>query len=416
MPPDSGADQAGVAIPAPVSAVVDSPSADRRAHDSNSSLVDVIRAEIERSDGITFERFMDLALYHPVHGYYASRSDRPTRTGDYLTAPETNPLFGHALARQLDEMWQRLGRPRDFTLREYGPGTGALAVSVMRGLQTDGSDLTRSLRYQPVEADPARSEAVRERVRDGGFGDALSDTPMEVAAPITGCILANELLDALPVHRVTRLNGELREIFVTWTASWFADEPREPSTSDLAAYLDTAGVRLAEGQESEINLRAPAWIRAVAAELRRGYLLLIDYGRDASELFGPRRYRGTLLAYRGHAVSDDAYAAVGEQDLTTHVDLSAVESAARDAGLQVVGRTTQAEFLTALGMGELLERLGRTVGTDPAEYIAARAGVLRFLDPRAMGAFAVLAFGRDVPAEPLSGFSFRLRTPDVRTR
>jgi len=379
---------------------------DPRSVESHTELVEEIRAEIERDGGITFERFMDLALYHPDHGYYARSSDRPTRTGDYLTAPETHPLFGHALARQLDEMWKRLGRPSDFTLREYGGGAGAPAVSVMQGLDSDRSELTHSLRYEPVEADPARSEAVRERVREAGFADAVRD---DVSDPLTGCILANELLDAFPVHRVTQLDGALREIFVTWRDGWFADEPRQLSTADLAAYLDAAGVRLAEGQESEINLRAPAWIRSAAGGLNRGYLLLIDYGHAASELFGPRRLRGTLLAYRGHQVSDDPYAAVGEQDLTSHVDLSAVESAAIAAGLRPVGHASQAEFLTALGLGELLDRLGRARGTDPAEYIAARAAVLRFLDPRAMGAFAVLGFGHDVPAEPLRGFSFQLR-------
>jgi SAM-dependent MidA family methyltransferase len=273
-------------------------------------------------------------------------------------------------------------------------------------LRAEGSGLMRSLRYEPAEWNSSRAAAVRERVREAGFGDAVRD---DIGERLTGCVLANELLDAFPVHRVTQLDGGLREIFVTWRDGWFADEPREPSTGELAGYLESAGVRLADGQQAEINLRAPAWIRSVAGELKRGYLLLIDYGHAASELFGPRRFRGTLLAYRGHQVSDDPYAAVGEQDLTSHVDLSAVESAARHAGLHVVGRTSQAEFLTALGLGELLDRLGRATGTDPAEYIAARAAVLRFLDPRATGAFAVLGFGRDVPAEPLRGFSFQLR-------
>jgi SAM-dependent MidA family methyltransferase len=371
---------------------------------SNSALVTAIRSEIGRG-AITFDRFMELALYHPQHGYYIARSDRATRTGDYLTAPETHPLFGHALARQLDEMWQLLGRPREFTLREYGSGTGSLALSVMEGLQAEQSVLSGALRYRPVEVEQGRADAVIARLTNAGFGDVFRDA----AEPLTGCVLANELLDALPVHRVVQRDGRLREIFVTWRDGWFADEPAQPSTDALAAYLDAAGVSLGEGQQAEINLRAPAWIESAAADLERGYLLLIDYGHSAKELYGPRRMRGTLLGYRGHEVSDDPYAAVGEQDLTSHVDLSAVESAARNAGLKAVGRTTQAEFLAALGLGELLDRLGRTAGTGPADYIAARAATLRFLDPRAMGAFAVLAFGRDIPASPLTGFSFRLQ-------
>jgi SAM-dependent MidA family methyltransferase len=372
--------------------------------DSNSELVAAIRSEIGNG-AITFERFMELALYHPQHGYYIARSDRSTRTGDYLTAPETHPLFGQTLGRQLDEMWRLLGQPRDFTLREYGPGTGSLALSVMEKLRADGSGLSDALRYQPVEVEQGRADAVVARLARAGFSDVFRDAE----EPMVGCILANELLDALPVHRVVQREGRLLEIFVAWRDGWFADESREPSTDALSAYMEAAGVSLAEGQQAEINLRAPAWIHSAAAELERGYLLLIDYGHSASELYGPRRPRGTLLGYRGHEVSDDPYAAVGEQDLTSHVDLSAVESAAQNAGLRAVGQTTQAEFLTALGLGELLDRLGRTAGTDPGEYIAARAATLRFLDPRAMGAFAVLAFGRDVPDSPLTGFSFRLQ-------
>jgi SAM-dependent MidA family methyltransferase len=384
-------------------------SRDAHAADSNNELVAVIRSEIG-TGAITFERFMELVLYHPQYGYYIARSDRPTRTGDYLTAPETHSLFGHALARQLDEMWQLLGRPRDFMLREYGPGTGSLALSVMQGLQADRSELSGALRYEPVEVDHGRTAALVARLTEAGFGDVFRGTEdREAAHLLTGCILANELLDALPVHRVVRRDGRLLEIFVTWRDGWFADEPADPSTDALAAYLDTARVELADGQQAEINLRAPTWIQSAAGELQRGYLLLIDYGHAAEELYGPRRHRGTLLAYRRHQVSDDPYAAVGEQDLTSHVDLSAVESAAMKAGLRPLGRTTQAEFLTALGLGELLDRLGRTAGTDPAEYIAARAATLRFLDPRAMGAFTVLAYGRDAPQTPLTGFSFRLQ-------
>jgi SAM-dependent MidA family methyltransferase len=379
-------------------------SRDAEVADSNGELVSAIRSEIG-SGAITFERFMELALYHPQYGYYIARSDRPTRTGDYLTAPETHALFGHALARQLDEMWHLLGQPREFTLREYGAGTGSLALSVMEGLQAERSGLSGALRYQPVEVEQGRADAVVARLANAGFEDVIRGAD----EPLTGCILANELLDALPVHRVVQRGGRLLEIFVTWRDGWFADELGEPSTDALPAYLRAAGVELADAQQAEINLRAPEWIQSAAAELERGYLLLIDYGHSADELYGPRRQRGTLLAYRGHEVSDDPYAAVGEQDLTSHVDLSAVESAAQKTGLRPVGRTTQAEFLTSLGLGELLDRLGRTAGTDPADYIAARAATLRFLDPRAMGAFAVRAFGRDAPDSPLTGFSFRLQ-------
>jgi SAM-dependent MidA family methyltransferase len=378
----------------------------RRGADSNPELVALLRDEIEREGGITFARFMGLVLYHPEHGYYVRSADRATRSGDYLSAPETHPLFGRAIARQLDEMWRLLDRPRPFTLREYGPGTGSLGEAVLGGLRAEGSPLLESIRYQPLEVAPARAAAIAERLAAAGFGAALS--PPDRERPLTGCILANELLDALPVHRVELVDGELRELYVGWRDGWFADEPGEPSTGELARYLERAEVRLREGQQAEINLSAVAWIAEVAARLARGYLLVIDYGHPAAELYGPRRPRGTLLAYRRHRVSDDPYQAVGEQDLTSHVDLTTVEHAAEAAGLRLLGRTTQAEFLAGLGLGELLEEIGRHENTDVEAYVAARAAVLRFLDPRALGRFAVLVFGRDVPPGPLRGLTFRL--------
>lgn len=379
---------------------------EQRRANSNRELVELIRGEIEREGRIPFARFMELALYHPEHGYYVRSADRATRAGDFLSAPETHPLFGQAIARQVDEMWRLLDRPRPFTLREYGPGTGSLAEAVLAGLRAEGSGLLDALRYEPIDVAPARVAQIGHRLAAAGFGAVL--VPAEPDRALIGCILANELLDALPVHRVTVLDGKLRELYVAWGGGWFVDEPGEPSTTELAGYLERAGVRLREGQQAEINLAALAWIAEAAASLARGYLLLIDYGHPAAELYGPRRHRGTLMAYRRHRASDDPYEAVGEQDLTSHVDLTTAQRAAEGAGLRLLGHTTQAEFLAGLGLGQLLDRIGRDEHADAQAYVAARAAVLRFLDPRATGRFAVLVFGRDVPPEQLSGLSFRL--------
>jgi SAM-dependent MidA family methyltransferase len=370
------------------------------------ALVERIRAEIEASGPITFARFMELALYDPVEGYYVRRGDRATRSGDFLTAPETHPLFGRAIARQLDEQWQRLGRPDSFILREYGAGTGALAEGVLEGLRNEGSGLAASLRYQPVESTAKATAAIAGRLVQAGLpADRLE--PAE--GSIVGVVLANEFLDALPVHRVILHGGRLVELFVGWQDGRFVDRPGPPSTARLAERLAADSVELAEGQQVEVCLALDGWFAAVSADLARGYLMVIDYGHQAAELYGPRRQRGTLLGYRGHQFSDDPYAAVGDQDLTAHVDLTHLEEAASRSGLQHLGRTSQAEFLTGLGLGELLDELGRSPDTDPQAYADARAAVLRFLDPRALGGFAVEIFGRDVPEEPpLRGLSFRL--------
>jgi SAM-dependent MidA family methyltransferase len=370
------------------------------------ALVERLRAEIDASGPITFARFMELALYDPAEGYYVRRHDRATRSGDFLTAPETHPFFGRALAWQLDEQWERLGRPDPFVLREYGAGTGALAEAILEGLRTERSGLAGSLLYQPVESAAKATAAIGGRVVQAGLPpDRIG--PAEGA--MVGVVLANEFLDALTVHRVSLRQGRLVELFVGWQDGRFIDVPGQPSHWRLGRRLHTEAVSLVEGQQAEIRPAIDDWMRGVARDLQRGYVLVLDYGHPASELYDRRRMHGTLLAYQGHTASDDPYGAVGEQDLTAHVDLTHLEEAASRFGLQHLGRTSQAEFLTSLGLGQLLDELGRRPDTDPQAYADARAAVVRFLDPRAMGGFAVEIFGRDVPQEPpLRGLTFRL--------
>jgi SAM-dependent MidA family methyltransferase len=349
---------------------------------------------------------MEVALYDPQDGYYVRRLDRPTRSGDYLTAPETHPLFGRTLARQVAECWERLGRPDRFVVREYGAGTGALAASVVEGLLGEAPEIISSLRYQPVESAAPAVEAIRGRVTVAGL-PANRLGPAD--GPMDGLVMANEFLDALPTHRVVVQDGRLVERFVGWEDGRFKDVDRPPSTPRLAERLGADGVRLEEGQEAEICLAVDEWIGEVASDLRRGYVIAIDYGHPAGELYSTRRMHGTLLAYREHQVADDPYEAIGEQDLTAHVDLTHLEEAGAAAGLEFIGRTTQAEFLAGLGLGELLDELGRAPGTTAEDYVAARAAVGRFLDPRATGGYAVAVFARGVATDPpLRGLSFHL--------
>jgi SAM-dependent MidA family methyltransferase len=380
---------------------------------SEPELVDRIRAEIAADGPITFARFMERALYEPGLGYYRSAAARPGLGGDFLTAPETHPVFGRALARQLDELWRILGRPDAFVLREHGAGGGTLAVAILDGLRREGSALLQGLRYEAVEVEGAREVEIGSRLAEAGFGDVLRRPAGEPAAePIVGCIVANEVADALPVHGVTRRDGRLWEIHVDWQNEAFTEILGEPSTPALAARLDAEGVELAEGQRAEISLAIDGWIEAVAGGLRRGLILIIDYGYPAAELYGPRRAAGTMLAYLNHRAHDDVLANVGRQDLTAHVDLTAIERAAARAGLVSVGVTSQAEFLAGLGITELVAEAQRDPATTLQSYLALRSGVMRLLDPAASGGFKVLGFGRGLPvATQLRGFGWRLRPP-----
>jgi SAM-dependent MidA family methyltransferase len=373
------------------------------------SLVEQVRAAIAAEGPLTFARFMEIALYDPDAGYYRSAQPRPGRRGDFLTAPEAHPIFGHALARQLTEAWQRLDRPDRFVVREHGAGTGALAEAVLRGLAADGSALREVVRFQPIEVEPRRLDALAARLDEAGFGDAVEGAD---SRPITGVVLANEVLDALPVHRVGIREGRLVERFVGLdpVSGSFADAWGEPSTPALAARLATGKVTLSEGQDAEICLALDGWVAAAAASLARGLLLVIDYGEPAGTLYdNARRPHGSLRAYARHRVHDDVLAHLGRQDLTAHVDLSALDAAARGAGLDPVGSTTQSAFLAGNGIEELLRAVQADPATSLRDYVELRSALMRLLDPAAMGKFAVVAFGRDWPeGPPLAGFAWHV--------
>ena len=234
--------------------------------------------------------------------------------------------------------------------------------------------------------------------------------PDERGRPVVGVVLANEVLDALPTHRLVRRGGRLLEVLVGSMDGQFVDVEAEPTTGDLAGRLAAEEIELAEGQHAEVCLAVDPWMAEAAGGLRRGLLLLIDYGHPASELYDPRRRpNGTLLAYLRQRAHDDPYRHVGRQDLTAHVDVTAVERAAVRAGLEHFGTTTQAEFLVGLGTEGLLQSIQADPSTTMEAYLAVRSGLMRLLDPAATGRFRVMGFGRELAdGPPLAGFAYRL--------
>jgi SAM-dependent MidA family methyltransferase len=317
---------------------------------------------------------MERALTEPGLGYYATSDERPTRSGDFLTAPELHPLFGRCMGRSLSASWQRLGSPHPFVVREWGAGRGTLGRTVREGLSADGSLLADAIEWQPVDV-PGRH-------------------PSPAAGAFTGAVVANEYLDALPVHRLVVRDGRLRESWVTWAEGGFTWVEGELSSPSLAEPLQAPGVQLAEGQVLEVRPAAGAWMAEAARSLARGLVVVIDYGHEPAELYGPERHGGTLATYRSHAVGDDPFEAVGRQDITAHVDLGELRRAAVAAGLVTTLDTTLARFVADQGLGSLLSDLGRDPATDPQAYLEARAAAVRLLDPRHLGAQRVLVFER----------------------
>lgn len=383
------------------------PAPDLESVGEDERLVERIAAEIDREGPMTFARFMELALYDPDGGYYRALAPRPGRAGDFLTAPETHPIYGAALARGLDEIWRRLGEPDRFVIREFGAGTGVLAEAIVDRLERDGSGLASALRYEPVEVEPRRVLAFRERFQGRGWADHVLEH--DPGRPVVGAIIGNEMLDALPTHRVVAREGRLLEVLVGWADGAFVDVEAEP-TPGLAERLADEGIELADGQHGEVCLVLDGWMASAVDRLERGVLLLIDYGYPAAELYDPvRRRRGTLRAYVRQRAHDDPYRHVGRQDLTTHVDVTAVEAAAAHAGLTHLGTTTQAAFLMGLGIEGLLREIQGDPKTTMEEYLALRSSVMRLLDPAATGRFRVMGFARDWPdGPPLSGFAYQM--------
>jgi SAM-dependent MidA family methyltransferase len=387
------------------------PAADPADLGEDEVLASRIRAEIAADGPMPFARFMELALYDPEGGYYRSADARPGRTGDFLTAPELHPIFGEAVANQLTEIWERLDRPDPFVVEEHGAGSGALAEAVLRGLERRGSPVLDSIRYVPVEIDARRTEGFEDRLATAGFTDRIGIAGS--VGSFAGVVLANEVLDALPVHRIAERDGRLLERFVGLDADGaFTDVWGEPSTTAIAQRLADEGVALAEGQSGEVCLVLDGWLTSAVASLERGLLLLFDYGADAGELYDPiRRPNGTVRAFARHRLHDDVYAHIGRQDLTAHVDLTALDAAAHSAGLTGLGRTSQAAFLMGNGIEMRLREVQADLATTLEEYAALRSALVRLIDPAGMGGFRVLAYGRAwADGPPLAGFAYRAPT------
>jgi SAM-dependent MidA family methyltransferase len=364
--------------------------------------VALIRDEIARRGPITFARFMELALYAPGVGYYMRDAERIGPRGDYYTSSNLHPLFGELVAKQLAQMAGQLGAG-PVTIIEQGAGRGALAFDVVHALAR-APDLP-AWTYLIVEKSPsmiARQQRLLDPLPASGrvaWADALPSEPLD------GCVLSNELVDAFPVHRVVRKGGALKEIFVDAAGEGLAERLDAPSTPDLGAYLDRVGVTLVEGQHAEINLAAIHWMGAVGRSLRRGFVLTIDYGYPADELYDPSRRRGTLLAYHRHRANEAFYERIGRQDLTAHVDFTTLAWAGRAASLEVEGFADQTSFLLGLGAHEAAERL-LAHAADEAERERTLASIRGLLDPHDMGRlFKVLIQRKGVPPGRLLGLT-----------
>jgi SAM-dependent MidA family methyltransferase len=359
----------------------------------NAALKQRVIERIEHEGGISFRDFMAMALYEPGLGYYASTRVPMSYSGDYVTSPEVSPIFGAMLGRQLRGMWDALGQPAKFDLVEAGAGSGALARDILSWARRTAPDLFDSALYTIVELSEPLVARQKSRLEAEGLADKVRWCD-ELPSSVTGCIFSNELLDAMPVHRVAVEDGVLGEVYVTWNDARFAEELRDP-WPQVVSYFERLGLLPGEGCRAEVNLEALEWIRHAALSLHRGFLLTIDYGYEAEELYAPWRTDGTLLCFYRHNPSGDPYARIGRQDMTSHIDLTSVRHTGEEAGLTTLGVVTQSEFLTNLGIAEAVQP---PEGGDLEEYFARRHAVTELLDPGGLGRIRVLVQAKGVDA------------------
>ena len=363
----------------------------------SATLTEFIRSEIAAGGPMPFRRFMELALYHPGLGYYASGHARIGRGGDFFTNVSVGPLFGRLLARQIAEMWRVLGEPADFTIIEQGAHAGDLAADVLGGLRAMFPECHAAVRCRIVEPFAKLETRQRERLRDFGEHVQWSRTLDEIRVG-AGVHFSNELPDAFPVHLVKWTGGEWRERVVLDHDGRFVFADGPAPSGELREACARIPGPLPEGYVTEVNLAATAWIREVAAVMERGFVLVVDYGFPRCEYYAPTRTTGTLSAYANHRREPDPLARPGEIDLTAHVEFDSLIEAAVAAGLRWEGFTDQHHFMVGLGAEHFAD------GANASE----RRAFQTLMHPQFMGtSFKVAAFSKGLGcAASLEGFRF----------
>ena len=350
---------------------------------------------------ITFAEYMDLVLYHPHYGYYSSGTVQIGSQGDFFTSSSLGADFGELLGKQLVEIWSILGQPPSFSFVEMGAGQGSLAGDILVYLQHYAPQLLKNLTYIIIDQSPGlvtRQQELLQPWLEQGVNIRWQDWQEIPENSLVGCCFSNELVDAFPVHQIVWQESKLQEVYLTLWEDKLGEVIAEPSTPQLADYFTELGINFdndnyPDGYRSEVNLAALSWLETIANRLKKGYLITIDYGYNATKYYHPQRIQGTLQCYYQHRRHNDPYLNPGCQDITSHVNFTALELWGESFGLQKVGLTQQAMFLMSLGLGERLQALSD--GTYNLQEILQRRDALhQLIDPTGLGGFKVLVQGK----------------------
>ena len=386
-----------------------------------SAVEEEIRGLIHEQGRITFAQFMDACLYSPRGGFYSSRSNGIGR--HFGTSPTSHPVYGTLISRQLEQMWRILGSPSPFYVIEVGSGDGALARSVTGACHQVAPEMAEALRYVAADYEPwwppptDLEQGLGARVdrpglvnqQDAGWGvQRVKAEGVGCFRKVQGCILSNELVDNFAVHRFGIQSGRVKEVFVTLAGDRFVEVMDDPSTPRIEERLSDLSLSLPDGFLGEVNLAMEEWIDQVAETLESGFVLTIDYGELAQDLYAPRNARGTLVCFHQHVVSSDPYQHIGHQDITAQVDFTSLMRLGERRGLSTVGYTLQRHLLANLGLDSSLQDL-EAQDMSHARKELARMAMMTLVDPEEYGNFKVLAQAKGLKSNvELLGFKERL--------
>lgn len=347
-------------------------------------LLEQIIDEIVQSPGraIPFVRFMELALYHPEWGYYQREQKKVGKEGDFYTSPFVGDVFGRVLADVLLDMRRQFPRSEPWGIVEVGGGDGRLAEQILNGLAEQ--NVVEEFTYVLLDKSPYHQKLQSSRLQ-GNKKITRASELTELPNHRPWILLSNELIDAFPVHRVRMEEEGLRELYVTWDADahCLRETTGKPSTPELEEILEQEGILLQQGQTAEVNVAARDWIQQVGSWLKAGFVLTIDYGFEAKELYSPERRDGTLMCYRRHQAHNNPYRAPGEEDITSHVNFSGLKLWGKEVGLTPLLFVTQGSFLMRAG---IFNYLSSDQGTDPFGSVARRNRAIRqLIHPEGMG-------------------------------
>ncbi len=375
---------------------------------SEPALINFIRDAIRRRGPVPFRWFMEQALYHPEHGYYSSGRSAIGRRGDYFTNVSVGPLFGRLLATQFAEMWERLGRPENFTIVEQGAHHGDFARDVLEAARSRTPEFFGALRYRIIEPFPILQ--TRQATTLASFPGKIEwRKSLDELDPFCGVHFSNELLDAMPVHLIAAKSAldqpterKWQEKYVAETSEGFAFADGPVSTAQLQDHLFKIPAPPESEYETEVNLAALDWIETLSRKIERGYVVAVDYGYPRDEFYAPERISGTLRCFAQHRVISSPLLDVGHTDITAHIDWTSLAERAEECGLNVAGFTDQHHFITGLATNLMQKEFSESSATPE------RRALQTLLHPNLLGmTFQFLALAKDIPpGTQLGGFTF----------